>query len=120
MLLSLRVCQAGMEQSGRMEPATRRVREAREFFTDRVSQLQRPNRSGCPLCAVPASDRTRSARRAEFREESRELGVAKYRKKKCASQPGGDSRRGKNPPAGFTLRALDCCGRASRIEERRG
>src|SRR5258708_25379723 len=110
---------ARLEQSGKMEPAPGRVREARQLFADRVSSLQGQSRFGCPFCAIPASDRTRGARRAKFREESDELGVAQYRKKKWASQPRGDSRRRENPFAIFARGAVDCRRRAPRIETRR-
>src|SRR5258708_10928782 len=110
---------ARLEQSGKMEPAPGRVREARQLFADRVSSLQGQSRFGCPFCAIPASDRTRGERRAKFRKESDELGVAQYREKKWASQPRGDSRRRENPFAIFARSALDCRGRAPRIEKRR-
>src|SRR5260370_9866538 len=108
-----------LEQSGKMEPAPGRVREARQLFADRVSSLQGQSRFGCPFCAIPASDRTRGARRAKFRKESDELGVAQYREKKWASQPRGDSRRRENPFAIFARSALNCRGRAPRIDKRR-
>src|SRR5260370_36276945 len=110
---------ARLEQSGKMEPAPGRVREARQLFADRVSSVQGQSRFGCTFCAIPASDRTRGARRAKFRKESDELGVAQYREKKWASQPRGDSRRRENPFAIFARSALDCRGRAPRIEKRR-
>src|SRR5258708_8928917 len=110
---------ARLEQSGKMEPAPGRVREARQLFADRVSSLQGQSRFGCPLCAIAASDRTRGARRAKFRKESDDLGVAQYREKKWASQPRGDSGGRENPFAIFARSALDCRGRAPRIEKRR-
>src|SRR5207302_2748040 len=67
---------------------------------------------------ILAGDRAGSTRREELREESGELGAAKYRQEKYPIEPGSNSRRGENRQPEYARGAVDRRGCPARIEER--